>query len=268
MARTGASDGMGRESIRSRPVTIRDTSNRSSTMRRWVLALRSMISIAYAESCGPRRLPRRSAVQPNTAISGVRNSCESMAKNSSRAWFAFSAASRPWRSAARNLRLAEPRFDPCDELAGRERFDDIVIGARSQALCGRFFAGTRRQQHDWYLCRSVIGPKRSQQSESVQPGHHHIGNHQVRRVPLDAGKGRQSVSVRPAAFQRWSSRRHRYPRMSALSSTTRMFADGSCRRDPRGAVLLKRGSNRATIRAPLRQTHAGPPGMAQSGGER
>ena len=79
---TGASS-MGLSSSRSLPVTILDTSRMSAISCSWMCALRSMVSSARfipAVSSFPIRSRR---VQPSMALSGVRSSCDSVARNSS-----------------------------------------------------------------------------------------------------------------------------------------------------------------------------------------
>ena len=76
-------------------------------------------------------------------------------------------------------------LDARDQLARRERLDQVVVGARVQPFDARLVAGARRQ-HDRperRQCASVRA-QRAQQLEAVQPGHHHVGQDQVGRVAL------------------------------------------------------------------------------------
>ncbi len=94
-------EGNRRASMRSWPLTIRAMSSNSATSRFWMRALLSMISRAAAVSAS-RLLALRRCVHASTAARGVRSSCESIAKNSSRFLFACSATSRARRSAERS----------------------------------------------------------------------------------------------------------------------------------------------------------------------
>ena len=76
-------------SRRSLPVMMRDTSSRSSMSCACARALRSMVVERRAPSVPGRRAPLRSIrAQPRIALSGVRSSCDSVARNSSLARFA------------------------------------------------------------------------------------------------------------------------------------------------------------------------------------
>ncbi len=73
----------GRTSMRNLPVMIRETSSRSSTSCACALALRSIVSRAFAV-CSSESWPRRSIrAHPRIALNGVRSSCEMVARNSS-----------------------------------------------------------------------------------------------------------------------------------------------------------------------------------------
>ena len=90
---TGTS-AMGLTSSRSLPVMMRETSSRSPMS--WVCArtLRSMTSRPRWMDGGSRVPERSITVQPRIGVSGVRSSWESVARNSSLARLAFSAAER------------------------------------------------------------------------------------------------------------------------------------------------------------------------------
>ena len=74
------------------------------------------------------------------------------------------------------------RADAREQLAGRERLDEVVVGARVEAFDARLFAGARRQQHDRHVRRRGIGAQRREQPEAVEPRHHHVGEDEIRRV--------------------------------------------------------------------------------------
>ncbi len=65
------------------PVTIRDASSKSSIRRFCARALRSIVSRARVCVTSSRRRVRRSVIHPKIAFSGVRSSCDIVARNSS-----------------------------------------------------------------------------------------------------------------------------------------------------------------------------------------
>ncbi len=75
-ASTIAARSTGTTCKRSLPVTIRETSSRSSISRACTLALRSMLSSARVCVAGSTRVERRMRAHPSTAFSGVRGSCD------------------------------------------------------------------------------------------------------------------------------------------------------------------------------------------------
>ena len=81
-----------RQSSCSLPVTMRETSSRSSTRRAWARAFRSTASMARAAASGSRAFRRNIQSQEIIALSGVRSSCESVERNSSFKRFASRAS--------------------------------------------------------------------------------------------------------------------------------------------------------------------------------
>ena len=77
---------------------MRDTSSMSSISSACARALRSMVSSAFCSLSGDKVSARSMCVHPTIALSGVRSSCDSVARNSSLARLAASAASRASRS--------------------------------------------------------------------------------------------------------------------------------------------------------------------------
>jgi hypothetical protein len=88
----------------SRPVRLRETSIRSVTSWDWSRALRWITSSACTVRCALSVPPRSSEAQPMIALSGVRSSCDTMARNSSLSRLASSASSRAARSTSSILR--------------------------------------------------------------------------------------------------------------------------------------------------------------------
>jgi hypothetical protein len=73
---------------------IRDTSSRSSMSCACARTLRSITSSPRVTVAASLRPPRSITVQPRMGVSGVRSSCERVARNSSLARLASSAALR------------------------------------------------------------------------------------------------------------------------------------------------------------------------------
>src|SRR5712692_10036340 len=61
-----------------------------------------------------------------------------------------------------------------EKLARGERLDEVVVGARLQALDGRVFARPRRQEDDGNVAQGRVGAQRSQEAETVEARHHHV----------------------------------------------------------------------------------------------
>jgi hypothetical protein len=67
------------------------------------------------------------------------------------------------------------------QLPGTERFHEVVIGPGLHAFDPALFPGTGRQHDDRHVSCAGVGAEFFQQTESVQPGHHHVGQDQIRR---------------------------------------------------------------------------------------
>ena len=65
------------------------------------------------------------------------------------------------------------------QFAGRERLDQIIVGAGVKALDLGFLAGARRQHDDWQVAQLRAFAHRTQQTEAIELGHHHIADQQV-----------------------------------------------------------------------------------------
>ena len=83
--------------------------------------------------------------------------------------------------------LAQPRErqragDPRDQLARGERLDQVVVGAGVDALDGGLLARARGQHDHRDRARALVRAQRREQPETVQARHHHVGQHEVRRV--------------------------------------------------------------------------------------
>ncbi len=97
-ASTTGAKSIGCRSRRSLPDRMRETSSRSSISWLCALALRSIVATPSATTAGGTSPCWRIVVQPTMALSGVRSSCDSVARNSSFRRFASSASRRTARS--------------------------------------------------------------------------------------------------------------------------------------------------------------------------
>ena len=101
---------------------MRDTSSRSCTSLAWACALRSMRSMACRRSSSGRWPVRSRCTQPTMALSGVRSSCERVARNSS-----FSRLASCSRS-SRSARSRCERFDLVEHaIEGLDQHADLVL---------------------------------------------------------------------------------------------------------------------------------------------
>jgi hypothetical protein len=90
------------------------------------------------------------------------------------------------------------------QLAGGERFCQIVVGAGLQTLDPSFLAGPRRQENDRQIGQGWVGAQFAQQGKPVEPRHHHIGEHQIRLMAAHRIQRRRAVRHRldiPTAAQ-------------------------------------------------------------------
>ncbi len=75
-----------------------------------------------------------------------------------------------------------PAVDACPQLAGRERGDEVVVGAGAQTLDGGLRPGPRRHEHHRHQGGARVAPQRGQQVQAAQPGQRDVGEHEVGRV--------------------------------------------------------------------------------------
>ncbi len=98
---TTAARSVGRTSRRIFPETMRETSSKSSINCVSARALRSIVTRAFAALSGPSTPSRSMRTHAMIGESGVRSSCDTVARNASLARFAASASARVARSRAR-----------------------------------------------------------------------------------------------------------------------------------------------------------------------
>src|SRR3712207_5984663 len=78
----------------------------------------------------------------------------------------------------RELELAT---DARDHLAGRERLDDVVVRPGEQPLDRGLLAGACGDEHDGHGAQCRVVAELAQEREPVEAGHHHVGQHEIRR---------------------------------------------------------------------------------------
>ena len=191
------------------------------------------------------------------ALSGDRSSCDSVARNSSLAWLAASASARASRSRAtasrRSRASSQVRVDAGEQLARRERLDQVVVGAGLEALDARLLAGARREQ-DHRERRASRGSARSARSrpKPSSPGiitsvRTRSGGARARR--LERGARRRRPPRRRSAGRAGGAT---YSRMSALSSASEdaRAAAGVARRRRRPSAAARAG---AVVRQPAQR---------------
>src|SRR5256885_1330016 len=82
----------------------------------------------------------------------------------------------------------QQRCDARQQLARRKGLDQVVVRARAQAFDLGLLAGPRGQHDDGNGARGLVTAQRMQQLEAVEHGHHHVGQHQVGPLAVDAGQ--------------------------------------------------------------------------------
>ncbi len=105
----------------------------------------------------------------------------------------FTFAYGPGRVASHALK-PQVRFDTRQQLARGERFDEVVIGSRFHSLHTRLGAGACREQNHREGSSRMIASNCAEQSHTVQPRHHHVGQHQIERCLAYLLQRRDSIS--------------------------------------------------------------------------
>ncbi len=95
---------------------------------------------------------------------------------------------------ARQLRRSETCGNPHEELAGGEGLGDVVVGPGAQTFGSGFLPGTRRQKHNGDGSESRVASHGPHERKSVESGHHHVAENEVRRAPANRGERAFSVA--------------------------------------------------------------------------
>ena len=90
-------------------------------------------------------------------------------------------------------RLDQLRLDAREEIARRERLDEIVVGRRRETFDPGLLAGARRQHDDRDGLQIGVGAQLPQQPEAIELRHHDVGHDHVGR--MRAGRGERFAAV-------------------------------------------------------------------------
>ena len=94
---------------------------------------------------------------------------------------AFALADRAFRLTAER-RHADLRIDARQQLPRAEGLGDVVVRASRDAFDAGFLPGPRGQKDDGDRTKSWIGAQFAKQAEAIEPWHHDVAQHEVRRV--------------------------------------------------------------------------------------
>ena len=85
--------------------------------------------------------------------------------------------------------------DPGQQLTGAEGLDEVVVRPGGQPFHPRLHARPGGEQDHGHGAGSRVGAKLLQEAEAVQPRHHHVRQHQVRRPIAGGGQGGPPVET-------------------------------------------------------------------------
>ena len=102
--------------------------------------------------------------------------------------------------AASQARQLEPGRHARQQLAGRERLDQVVVGAGCEPSTCASSPARADSRITGIAPRALVGAQRAQQPEAVEARHHHVGEHQVGR--RRAGSPRAPPRRRPRPRRR------------------------------------------------------------------
>jgi hypothetical protein len=87
--------------------------------------------------------------------------------------------------------LLDPLLEPAqgelvlharEQLHRRERLDQVVVRTRGDAVDARLLARTREQHDDRRRAQVAVRAQLAQQAKPVEVRHHHVGEHEIRRL--------------------------------------------------------------------------------------
>ena len=134
----------------------------------------------------------------------------------------------------------EVRPDAGQQLAGRERLDQVVVGAGLQPLDGRVVARAGREHDHRDVHRGRVLAHGGEQAEAVEHRHHHVGQHEVGR------RRRRCARAPRRRCRRWS------PGTTRTAGCGRTRACRRCRRRRGSAARRRRPPARPRRRRPRR----------------
>jgi hypothetical protein len=95
---------------------------------------------------------------------------------------------------ARPARGGEARRDSHEQIARGERLYDVVVRASLQPLGRGLLAGARGQQDAGRRREGGVAADSVKEREPVEPRHHHVAHHEIRRIAADRGERLEPIA--------------------------------------------------------------------------
>ncbi len=97
---------------------------------------------------------------------------------------------------ATQLRQFEIGLDPREQLARRERLDEVVVGPGLETLDARLRPCPGREHDDRNRLQGRVPPDLTRERDPIEKRHHYVGEQKVRGTFLERLKGRHTVGHR------------------------------------------------------------------------